>query len=80
MSRRATLRDIVRGSLTVFVVLRGRACGVMHVEARTITAEGITAQLLRCGDLDVVRAAIPADRTNVGRSEGDPDGIVEVWL
>lgn len=78
--RRPTLRDIARGSVTVFVVMRGRACCALHVEARTITAEGITAELLRCGDLDVVRAAIPADRTNLGRSEGDPDGIVEVWL
>lgn len=80
MRRRATLRDLARGRITAFVVLRGCASGVLRVEARTITAEGITAQVLRCGDLDVVRAAIPADRTNLGRSEGDPASIVEVWL
>ena len=60
--------------------VNGRPIELDVTDIDILTPEGITAQLLRCGDLDAVRAAIPSDRTNLGRSEGDPDSIVEVWL
>ena len=43
-------------------------------------ARGITPRLLCIGDLKTVRRAIPKSTKNLGRREGDPPAIVEVWL
>jgi len=66
-------------SIRAYVVLRC-GCGAFRAEERTITASGITSRLLCIGDLKSVRRAIPKSTKNLGRREGDPLAIVEVWL
>lgn len=66
-------------SIRAYVVLRCD-CGAFRVEERTITARGITPRLLCVGDLKAVRRAIPKSTKNLGRREGDPPAIVEVWI
>ena len=64
----------------VYVVLRW-PCGCYGVEARRITRDGIAPTLVHLGrHLGTAREAIPKSTKNVGRREGDPDAIVEVWL